>query len=40
MFLSYEWFEMLIWAAVTLSTAAPIVLIVLALIDWKKEQLW
>ncbi len=40
MFLSYEWFEMLIWAAVILATAAPVVLIVLALIDWKKEQLW
>ncbi|PWK51793.1 hypothetical protein C8D97_105108 [Pleionea mediterranea] len=40
MYLSYEWFEILIYSAVGLATAAPILLIVLALIDWKKEQLW
>ncbi|WP_281286377.1 hypothetical protein [Pleionea sediminis] len=40
MLVTYEWFEVLVWTALGLSTLAPLVLLVLALIDWKKEQLW
>lgn len=38
--MSQFWFEILVMGAVGLAALAPIVLIILALIDWHKEQLW
>lgn len=40
MFMTYAWFEFLVYSAVSLAAIAPIILLILAVIDWHKEQLW
>ncbi len=40
MIIDLFYFEMMIYFALGITSLSPIVLIVLAVIDWKKERLW
>lgn len=40
MLISLFYFELMIYVALGITALSPIVLILLAVIDWKKERLW